>query len=132
MGADHVGERGKNGGCLMLFVAEESDQVVVRLDRALRLEEESLTALGAIMDDPTQATPRLGTERDHVATVADGDEAVREDPVAFAVQLPLEVGDQPPPTLADIATNLRQARARLVGQRAIVVERLAQAVAQLA
>lgn len=130
--AEGVGEGGENHGRLVLFVPEQADQVVVCLHGALGLDEEGLTALRAIVHDAAHAAARLRTQRYDVATMPDRDEAVGEDALALGVQQPLELGHEPSAAVADLPTHLGESHAGLVGHRAVVIERLAEAVAQVA
>ncbi len=51
---------------------------VAELDRDERLDEQRLTAPGRVVDDPLHPTPCVGLDRDHVATVAQGDQGLLE------------------------------------------------------
>ena len=98
---------------------------------ALGLDEDRLTALRAVVHDAAHALARLGAHRQHVAAVAHGHEAVGEEPVALGLEHALEVGDDAPAAVADLLAQLAEPRAGAVGEAAVVVERVAEGVAEI-
>ena len=129
--AHRLGQLGEDARGLLLLVALEGDEVVVRLHHRLGLDEKGLAALRAVVDDAAQPPAGLGPDGQHVATVPDGDEAVSEDAIALGLQQPLEVGDEAAPSLPELAAYGAEPGARAIGQGSVVVERLAQELAEV-
>src|SRR5207244_12811961 len=100
-------------------------------DTAPRLDEDRRAALRAIRHDAAHALPRLGPHRQDVAAVADGDEAVGEEPIALRLEQALELADDAAAPVADLLAELAKARTGPVGERPVVLERVAEPVAEL-
>jgi len=107
----HTGRQlGQDAGGLVLFFAGHLHEVVVRVDDLLGLDEERLTALGAVVDDSAHAAARLGPNRQNVAAVSKRDIPIGEEPVGVAaLEGALELaGELPAPvTLAQRGEFLR-------------------------
>ena len=131
LSAHGVGQLGEDAGRFLLLVALEGDEVVVRLDHRFRLDEQRLAALRAVVHDAAQSAAGFRAQREHVAPVAHRHEAIGEHAVALRLQQSLEICDETPASLTELPTQLAEPRAGAIGQRAVVVERLAQALAQL-
>ncbi len=125
------GQLGQDPGRLLLFLAQGLHEVVVRLDQALRLDEDRLAALRAVVHDAAHALARLGPHRQHVAAVAYGDEPVGKEAIALGGEHALEVGDDPAAAIPDLLAKLAEAGAGAVGEAAVVLEGLAERVAQV-
>ena len=83
------------------------------------------------MHDAAQSAAGFRAQREHIAPVAHRHEAIGEHAVALRLQQSLEICDETPASLTELPTQLAEPRAGAIGQRAVVVERLAQALAQL-
>ena len=130
-GAHGGRQLGQDPGGLLLLLALGLHEVVVGLDEALRLHEDRLATLRAIVHDAAHPLPRLGSHRQDVAAVADGHEAVGEEPIALRLEQALELADDAAAPVADLLAELAKARAGPVGERAVVLERVAERVAEL-
>jgi len=84
------------------------------------------------VDNSSDAPTRLGTDGQDVTPVADRHVAVGEDPVGvIRLQQALEPGGDAPPPLADLAPEAAERGARVVIDRARLVEGEAQPIAHL-
>ena len=63
--------------------------------------------------------------------MADGDEAVGEEPIALRLEQALELADDAAAPVADLLAELAKARTGPVGERPVVLERVAEPVAEL-
>src|SRR5206468_3548535 len=116
---DGIAQLAQDARGLLLLLAGELDEIIVGVDRALRLDEECLAALGSIVHDPAQALPGFGPNRYDVPAVTNGDESIGKDPVVVArLEQALEVGHD----AADIRAvdrgwaDFGQSRAGLTGR----------------
>src|SRR5882724_9715000 len=126
------GQLGKDTRGLVLLLAGRLDEVVVRVEDVLGLDGERLAALRAVVDDAAHAAPRLGPHRQHVPTMPERDVPVGEEPVGVApLEGALELGGELSATLADLAPEALERRARIVGDGAARVEGAAQPVREL-
>ena len=126
------GQLGENARDLVLFLAGRLDEVVVDVDDVLRLDEERLTALRAVVDDAAHAAPRLGPHGQDVSAVAERHVAVGEEPVRLApLKGALELGGELSAPVPDFAAEALEGRARVIGHGATRVEGPPEALGKL-
>ena len=125
---DPICEFGEDPLDLLLLRARHLHQLVVGLDHRLRLDEDRLTALGAVVHDAPQARARIGAHGDDVAAMPHGDEPVGDG--VGGLEQSLQLADDPAPAVADRAAQLAQPGAGPIGDGALVVEGVAQRLRQ--
>jgi hypothetical protein len=72
------------------------------------------------VNDAAHPLASLGPHRQHIAPVTHGHEPVGEETVALGLEHALEVGDDPPPPVADLVPQRSEPRARPIGEAAVV------------
>src|SRR5439155_10263842 len=128
-GARELCEDARDLGILLALTLHE---VVVGIDDAIRLDEQRLATLRAVVDDAAHARTRFCADRHDVTTVAHGDVALPEDAIGvLAFPEPFEILNDAPPTIENLATNLREPPTCPIGDGTVGVEAPAEHVVEL-
>jgi hypothetical protein len=127
--ADPIRELGQDPQDFLFLGSDHFGQLVVGVNHGLRLDEERPAALRAIVHDSAHTVPGIGAQRNHVAAMPHGHEAVARG--LDVLKHPFELTDDPAAPVPRAAPELPEARAGPVGHGSVVIQRASKSVTQL-